>query len=95
MVSGTMNRTMDEVSRLASALGDRHAGTFDAMPSHTPCDAALEAAKEARAADADLVVTFGGGSLTTQARWCGSRSSIALRISTASTRFARVWMPSQ
>ena len=35
MVSGTMHRTTDEVSKLAAALGDRHAGTFDAM--HDEC----------------------------------------------------------
>ncbi|HYH40670.1 MAG TPA: iron-containing alcohol dehydrogenase [Burkholderiales bacterium] len=64
MVSGTMNRTTDEVAKLRDALGNRYAATFDAMPSHTPRDAVLEAAKQARAAEADLLVTFGGGSLT-------------------------------
>jgi maleylacetate reductase len=34
------------------------------MPSHTPRDAVIEAANAARAAGADLVITFGGGSLT-------------------------------
>jgi maleylacetate reductase len=64
MVSGTMNRTTDEVAKLRDALGQRCAGTFDAMPPHTPRDAVIEATRQARAADADLVVTFGGGSLT-------------------------------
>lgn len=64
MVSGTMNRTTDEVSRLRQALGSRYAGTFDAMPPHTPRDAVIEATRQARAADADCIVTFGGGSLT-------------------------------
>jgi len=64
MVSGTMNRTTDEVEKLRRGLGDRYAGTFDAMPPHTPRDAVLEATRQARAAEADLVVTFGGGSLT-------------------------------
>src|SRR5688572_30471946 len=64
MVSGTMNRTTDEVEKLRRGLGDRCAGTFDAMPPHTPRDAVLEATRQARAAEADLVVTFGGGSLT-------------------------------
>jgi len=64
MVSGTMNRTTDEVEKLRRGLGERHAGTFDAMPPHTPRDAVLEATKQARAVQADLVVTFGGGSLT-------------------------------
>ena len=64
MVSGTMNRETDEVAKLCRALGDRHAGTFDAMPPHTPREAVLEAANRARAAEADCIVTFGGGSLT-------------------------------
>ena len=64
MVSGTMNRTTDEVAKVRDALGSRYAGCYDAMPSHTPRDAVLDAARAARAAGADLIVTFGGGSLT-------------------------------
>ena len=64
MVSRTMNRTTDEVQKMRAALGDRYAGLYDAMPSHTPRDAVIEAANAARAAGADLIVTFGGGSLT-------------------------------
>jgi maleylacetate reductase len=64
MASRTMNRSTDEVRKMRSALGDRFAGLFDAMPSHTPRDAVIEAANAARAAGADLIVTFGGGSLT-------------------------------
>jgi len=64
MVSGTMNRTTDEVAKLRAALGKRYAGTFDTMPPHTPREAVLDAANQARAAEADLLVTFGGGSLT-------------------------------
>jgi len=64
MVSGTMNRTTDEVARMRDALGSRYAGLYDRMPSHTPRDAVLEATRAARGAQADLIVTFGGGSLT-------------------------------
>lgn len=64
MVSGTMNRNTDEVAKVRDALGGRCAGLYDQMPPHTPCDAVLEAAREARAVNADLIVTFGGGSLT-------------------------------
>ncbi len=64
MASRTMNRTTDEVQKMRTALGDRYAGLYDAMPSHTPRDAVIEAANAARAAGADLVITFGGGSLT-------------------------------
>ena len=61
MVSGTLNRETDEIQKLITALGDRYAGLFDSIPPHSPRNAVVEAAAEARAADADLLVTFGGG----------------------------------
>jgi len=64
IVSGTMNRTTDEVEKVRAALGNRYAGAYDRIPPFTPRSAVLEAAQLARAADADLVVTFGGGSVT-------------------------------
>lgn len=64
MVSRTMNRTTDEVARVRDALGSRYAGLYDAMPALTPREAVLDAARAARAAGTDLIVTFGGGSLT-------------------------------
>ena len=64
IVSGTMNRTTNEIAKVREALGARCAGVYDRMPSHTPRDAVIELAKEARAADTDLIVTFGGGSAT-------------------------------
>ncbi len=64
VVSGTMNRTTDEVEKVRSALRDRYAGTYDGIPPFTPRSAVLEAAQLARSAGTDLVVTFGGGSVT-------------------------------
>ncbi len=64
VVSGTMNRTTDEVEKLRAALGDRYAGTYDRIPPFAPRSAVLEAANLARSAGTDLVVTFGGGSVT-------------------------------
>ena len=64
MVSGTMNRKTDEVAKVRDALGDRYAGLYDRMPPHTPREAVMEAVSAARQARADLIVTFGGGSLT-------------------------------
>ena len=64
VVSGTMNRTTDEVEKVRAALGSRYAGTYDSIPPFTPRSAVLEAAQLARSAGADLVVTFGGGSVT-------------------------------
>ncbi|MBS0521882.1 MAG: iron-containing alcohol dehydrogenase, partial [Proteobacteria bacterium] len=68
MVSGTLHRDTDEVDRLRHALGARCAGTFDAMPAHTPRSAVIAAAEQARAAKADLIVTLGGGSITDGAK---------------------------
>lgn len=64
LVSRTMNRTTDEVSKVCAELGDRYAGLYDRMPAHSPRDAVIEAASMARDAGTDLLVTFGGGSLT-------------------------------
>jgi maleylacetate reductase len=68
MVSGTLNRQTDEIDRIRHALGPRYAGTFDAMPPHTPREAVVAAANQARAASADLIVTVGGGSITDGAK---------------------------
>jgi maleylacetate reductase len=68
MVSGTLNRETDVVENIRRALGARCAGTFDAMPPHTPRAAVIAASEQARAADADLIVTIGGGSITDGAK---------------------------
>ena len=68
MASGTLGRETDEIERVTNALGDRHAGTFDAMPAHSPRSAVIAAANQARAAGADLIATVGGGSITDAAK---------------------------
>ena len=68
MVSGTLNRETDEINKIRTALGNRCAGIFDQMPSHTPRRAVIEATDAARKADADLIVTVGGGSITDGAK---------------------------
>ncbi len=68
MVSGTLNRQTDEIAKIRKALGARCAGLFDAMPQHTPREAVIAAAEQARAANTDLIVTVGGGSITDGAK---------------------------
>ena len=68
MVSGTLNRETDEIEKIRNSLGSRCAATFDAMPPHTPREAVIAAAEQARAANADLIVTVGGGSITDGAK---------------------------
>ena len=68
MVSGTLNRTTDEITKVRSALGERCVAVFDRMPAHTPRQAVVDAAELARANAADLIVTIGGGSITDGAK---------------------------
>jgi maleylacetate reductase len=68
MVSGTLNRETGEIEKIREALGPRCAAIFDAMPAHTPREAVITAANQARAAQADLIVTVGGGSITDGAK---------------------------
>jgi maleylacetate reductase len=68
MVSGTLNRESDEIEKIRKALGSRCVATFDAMPPHTPREAVIAATEQARAANADLIVTVGGGSITDGAK---------------------------
>ena len=68
MVSGTLKRTTDEIERIRLALGNRCAGVFDQMPAHSPRQAVIAAAQAAKAANTDLIVTVGGGSITDAAK---------------------------
>src|SRR4051794_26896370 len=68
MVSGTLNRTTDEIAKVRRALGNRLAGVFDHMPPHTPRHAVVEAAAMAREMKADLIATVGGSSITDGAK---------------------------
>ncbi len=68
MASGTLGRETDEIAKVIEAFGPRHAGTFDAMPAHSPRSAVVAAANAARNADADLIATVGGGSITDAAK---------------------------
>jgi maleylacetate reductase len=68
MVSNTLNRETDEVARVRRALGERAVGIFDAMPPHSPRRAVIEASEQVRVAQADLIVTVGGGSITDAAK---------------------------
>ena len=49
MVSGTLNRQTGEIEKIRTALGSRCAATFDAMPPHTPREAVIAAAEQAKA----------------------------------------------
>src|SRR5436190_18043414 len=68
MVSGTLNRTTDEITKVRSTLGDRCVAVFDKMPAHTPRQAVIDAAELGRGNGADVIVTVGGGSIADGAK---------------------------
>ena len=51
------------LQRIEAALGKLHVGTFSAIGSHSPREDVIVGAMAARAADADLLVAVGGGSV--------------------------------
>src|SRR3954447_24197263 len=68
LASGTLNRETDMVGQVRQALGNRLAGIFARIGAHTPRMDVVAAGDAARDADADLLVTLGGGSVTDAAK---------------------------
>ena len=64
IVGGTLARETDVVNRLRGTLGDRLVGVCDRMRAHSPLDDIVAAANQAHEADADVILTVGGGSVT-------------------------------
>jgi maleylacetate reductase len=56
------------LQRIERALRHRHAGTFAAIRSHTPREDVIAAARAAQAAEADVLVAVGGGSVIDAAK---------------------------
>jgi maleylacetate reductase len=55
--------TQGPLQRIAHALGELHCGTFSAITAHSPREDVIAGASAARAAEADLLVAVGGGSV--------------------------------
>lgn len=64
IASTSLRANTDAIAGIEAALGDRHAATFDGIGPHAPRSDVLRAVEAARAADADLIVSIGGGSVT-------------------------------
>ena len=62
--SGSLYRETEVVNQLKTVLGSRCVGLFHEMPAHTPRIPVVKAAREAQHAQADLILTLGGGSMT-------------------------------
>ena len=59
----TLNRQTDVVTKIRDALGSRCVGTFDECREHTPRESVMAAADAARAAQPDLILSIGGGTV--------------------------------
>ena len=57
-----------EMAQVRKVLGDRFAGAFDGVTSHVPRACVIAGARAARAAEADLLLAFGGGSVIDAAK---------------------------
>ncbi len=68
LASGTLNRQTDAVDQVRVALGNRLAGVCAKIGAHTPRTDVVAATNAARALNADLLVTVGGGSVTDAAK---------------------------
>jgi maleylacetate reductase len=68
LASGTLERSTDVTRRVRDALGERYAGTCARIGAHTPRIDVVAAANAARAAQADMLLGVGGGSVTDAAK---------------------------
>jgi len=64
LASASLFRKTDLVNQLQAVMGQRCVGVFHEMPAHTPRTAVVKAAQQAQLAQADLILTLGGGSIT-------------------------------
>ena len=63
LASGSLSRATNQFAELQATLGGRCAGVFDEIGAHSPREHVLQALTAARAVNADLLVTIGGGSI--------------------------------
>ena len=61
--SRTLNQTTEVVRNLEKALGDKFIGITDKVGEHAPINNIVEAAKIIKAANADVILGIGGGSV--------------------------------
>lgn len=68
IASGSLSRNTDHVQQLRNALSPNVVGVRNGMTPHTLWSEILEVTKEAKDANADILVTLGAGSLTDAAK---------------------------
>ena len=79
------------VRRVEGLLGERHAGTFAGMGQHTPGSAVERAAAEAESAAADLLVSFGGGSVVDGTKAVARELGYPVQVAVPTTLSAAEW----
>jgi len=60
----TVSRRFDLIRRMRTILGEQCVGVYDEMDKDTSLSAVTEAARAARAVQADLLISVGAGSVT-------------------------------
>jgi maleylacetate reductase len=68
IISQTLKMKSEVIEEISSLLGERVAGVFSDIPAHTPRPAVMVAIDAARKANADLLVSIGGGSVIDAAK---------------------------
>jgi maleylacetate reductase len=63
VTSRSLNRKTDAVTQAVSRIAPQLVGLFDDCVEHTPRDSVIALAQAVRAADADLIVSIGGGTV--------------------------------
>ena len=71
LASGTLARQTDVIDRVRDLLGNKLAGVCAKIGAHTPRIDVVAAANAAREAQADALLTVGGGSVTDAAKMVG------------------------
>jgi alcohol dehydrogenase class IV len=91
----TLASTTPLVADLTAALGDRHAATFDRMRAHAPRVDIDDAIALVRDVDADLLVGFGGSSVTDATKIVAVRSGDAAirQVHVPTTLSSGEWTP--
>jgi maleylacetate reductase len=64
LVSKSIRTQTNDLRRLEEKLGSRLVGVFDGVTAHTPREAVFAAAQAAKSAQAEVLITLGGGSQT-------------------------------
>lgn len=62
LMSGHLHRDDEILTTLEDALGERLVGIFSGLPQHSPLPDVLDAAREAKALNCDILISIGGGS---------------------------------